>query len=179
MTASKKIRYYTAMEGEPKVRKEESPFQFIDRKSPEILESLAQAPIYKKQGHVMARLAIPGEQITTTFANGTKETTNQAEKGNWIITNPAGEQYIISEKKFLSRYEKTDKEGVYAAMGFIRAIPNPYSKPIKIMASWGSPQVGDEKCMIADTCDENGECSNEPYLIDGDAFADTYKPIEK
>ena len=92
------------------------------------------------------------------------------------MTNPSGEQYIISEQKFFSRYEATETEGVYSAKGFCRAIKNPFGEPIEIMASWGSPQTGDENCMIADTCDENGaNMGGEPYLIDGAAFAKTYK----
>jgi hypothetical protein len=48
--------------------------------------------------------------------------------------------------------------------------------PIEIMASWGSPQTGGADCMIADTCDEDGSnMGGEPYLIDADAFAETYK----
>ena len=39
------------------------------------------------------------------------------------------------------------------------------------MAFWGSPQFGDENCMIADTCDETGNVTGEPYIIDSEAFA--------
>ena len=49
--------------------------------------------------------------------------------------------------------------------------------PIQIMASWGSPQTADQNCLIADTCDEQGKTSGEPYLIDGDVFAETYKQV--
>lgn len=157
---------------------QESKFQFVERKSPEIMSTLAEAPVYKKQGRVEARPATPGEEITTTLEGGTKETVNKANEGDWIVTNPSGEQYIISEKKFLGRYETTDEGGVYAAKGYCRAIPNPFGKPIEIMASWGSLQAGDERCLIADTCDASGKCDGEPYLIDADAFAKTYKQIE-
>jgi hypothetical protein len=103
---------------------------------------------------------------------------NKAGEGDWIMTNPGGEQYIISEKKFLGRYEATDESGVYSAKGYCRAITNPFGKPIEIMASWGSPQTGDERCLIADTCDASGKVDGEPYLIDADAFAKTYKQVE-
>lgn len=154
----------------------ESQFHFVERKSPEIMSALAEAPLFKKQGHVEARLATLGEEITTILESGAKETVNTANEGDWIVTNPSGEQYIISGKKFLNRYEETDKEGVYQAKGFCRAIKNPFGEPIEIMASWGSPQTGDEDCMIADTCDEKGSnMGGEPYLIDAVAFAETYK----
>lgn len=96
---------------------QESKFHFVERKSPEIMNALTEAPICKKQGRVEARPATPGEEITTTLEGGAKETVNKAGEGDWIMTNPGGEQYIISEKKFLGRYEATDEEGVYAAKG--------------------------------------------------------------
>lgn len=151
-------------------------FEKIDRKSPKIMEALASATVFKKQGRVRAHRAEAGEKITTTLASGSKETVNTANEGDWIVTNPSGEQYIISREKFESRYEPTDEDGIYGAKGHCRAIVNPFGKPIEIMASWGEPQTGNERCMIADTCDENGEnMGGEPYLIDADAFAETYK----
>ena len=166
------------MKNEPKMETNKSQFQQIERKSPEIMNALAKAPIYKKQGQIKARTATAGEEITTTLEGGTKETVNKAGAGDWIIINPNGEQYIISEKKFLDRYEATTKSGIYSAKGYCRAIQNPFGKPIEIMASWGSPQTGDERCLIADTCDENGKVDGEPYLIDADAFANTYKKVK-
>lgn len=151
-------------------------FDKIDRKSPEIMTALSNASVFRKQGQVRAHRAEVGEQITTTLASGSKETVNTANEGDWVVTNPSGEQYIISREKFESRYEPTDEDGVYRAKGHCRAIVNPFGKPIEIMASWGEPQTGDERCMIADTCDENGEnMGGEPYLIDADAFAETYQ----
>ncbi len=150
-------------------------YQQVDRKATEILAALATAQVFRKQGQVKARPATEGEQIETILGSGVKETTNSAKLGDWIMTNPSSEQYIISEQKFFARYEATETEGVYRAKGFCRAIKNPFGEPIEIMASWGSPQTGDENCMIADTCDENGEnMGGEPYLIDGKAFAETY-----
>jgi len=165
-------------EGEPKMEMKESPFQQIDRKSPEIMSALAEAPVYRKQGRVEARPATVGEEIMTTLESGAKETVNKANEGDYIVTNPSSEQYIIGEKMFLGRYEVTDENGVYSAKGYCRAVPNPFNKPIEIMASWGSPQTGDERCLIADTCDASGKVDGEPYLIDADAFAKTYKQVE-
>ena len=167
------------MEREPKMEKRENKFQFVERKSPEIIGALAEAPFYKKQGRVEARPAKPDEKITTTLEDGTKETVNKANEGDWIVTNPSSEQYIISKQKFLDRYEATNEDNVYIAKGYCRAIPNPFGKPIEIMASWGSPQTGDERCLIADTCDASGKCDNEPYLIDADAFTKTYNQVEE
>lgn len=157
----------------------EDQFQKVNRKSPEIMMELAKAPVFKKQGRVEARPALnSAKRFTTVLEGGAKETVNKANEGDWVVTNPSGEQYIISEKKFLGRYEAADEKGIYAAKGYCRAIPNPFGKPIEIMASWGSPQTGDERCMIADTCDASGKVDGEPYLIDAEAFAKTYKQVE-
>ncbi len=69
--------------------------QEVDRKSPDILAALAKAPVYRKQGQVNARLAETGEKIATMLASGAKETDNTANEGDWIVTNPSGEQYIM------------------------------------------------------------------------------------
>jgi len=165
-----------SLKPETSTEKESQMFEKIDRKAPEIMEALANAQVFKKQGQVNARPAVVGEGITTTLESGAKETENTAQEGDWIMTNPSGEQYIISEKKFFGRYEATSEDGVYKAKGSCRAVVNPFGKPIEIMASWGSPQTGGADCMIAETCDEDGSnMGGEPYLIDADAFAKTYK----
>ena len=148
----------------------------VDRKDGAIMEAIVKAPVFNKQGKVNARLAIKGEKVTTSLANGNKETDNTAKAGDYVVTNPSGEQYIIAGQTFIKRYESTDEAGVYQAKGSCRAIRNPFGQPIEIMASWGEPQTGDENCMIADTCDKNGEnMGGEPYLIDSNAFVETYK----
>lgn len=171
------LRPYTNPDMEGLPTRQESDFERIDQNSPEILNALAMAPIYQKFGEVQAHQAVVGETVTTTLADGRQETTNTAKEGDWIVTNPNGEQYLIAAERFLSRYENTPQDGVYSAKGFCKAILNPYGKPIEIMASWGSPQTGDERCMIADVCDENGHMSEEPYLIEESAFRNTYRLI--
>ena len=153
-------------------------FKKVDCKAPKIMGALENAPVFKKQGSVKARPAVEGEVVVTTLAGGSEETTNTAKANDWVMTNPSGEQYIISKEKFFSRYEATDEEGVYSAKGHCVAIKNPFGEPIEIMASWGSPHTGDERCLIADTCDASGKVDGEPYLIDADAFAKTYKQAE-
>lgn len=151
--------------------------QTVDRKAPEIATALLAAPLFKKQGQVSARPAVTGEEIVTVLADGTLETRNTAKEGDWIVTNPSGEQYIIPGKKFSFRYEATGESGVYAAKGHCRAIRNPFGEPIEIMASWGELQTGGEECMIADVCDANGNADGEPYIIDAQAFAETYSEV--
>ncbi|MBI2064492.1 MAG: hypothetical protein HYT62_00340 [Candidatus Yanofskybacteria bacterium] len=149
----------------------------VDRKASKIMRALAEAPLFKKQGQVKARPAVPGERVTTTLASGVDETANTANEGDWVMTNPSGEQYVISGKKFFDRYEATNEDGVYSAKGYCRAIKNPFGRPIEIMASWGEPQTGDENCMVADICDADGNVEGEPYIIEAKVFAGTYKRV--
>lgn len=150
-------------------------FKKINIKNPDILGALAHAPLHKKQGQVHARPAMPDEKIVTTLASGLEETTNTARVGDWIITNPAGEKYIVPKQKFSDRYESTNANGIFHAKDYIRAMKNPYNEPIEIVAPWDAPMMGDENCMIADACDANGNnMQGKPYLIEGKAFAETY-----
>ncbi len=150
-------------------------FLKIDRKALSIMAALAEAPLYRKLGSVRARVAAEGEKNATVMADGSTETENTANAGDYIITNPSGEEYIIGAEKFLARYEATDEDGVFSAKGYCRAIKNPEGVPIEIMASWGEPQYGDGECMLADTCDANGEdMGGEPYIIEAAAFIETY-----
>jgi hypothetical protein len=151
---------------------------FVDRKTPDLLEGLNTAQLCKKFGTVQARAAELGEKVTTTLADDIVEVKeNIAKDGDWIVQNPGGESYIISGEKFHSRYELTDQDGVYAAKGYCRALPNPFGVDIEIMASWGSPQYGDKFCFIASISDADGNIDDEPYLIGYAEFQETYAPV--
>ena len=151
--------------------------QFIDRKRGDLVSLIELSPIFKKQGTVNARIANAGEKIATVLSSGATETENTAKDGDYIVTNPSGEQYIISGEKFTARYKSTDDYGVFEAKGYCRAVQNPFGNDIEILASWGEPQFGDQNCWVADTCNENGECDGEPYLIENQAFQETYKMV--
>ncbi|MDD5098957.1 MAG: PGDYG domain-containing protein [Candidatus Colwellbacteria bacterium] len=154
---------------------------FIEQKSPEIRNALDKAPIYRKRVTVKARKAIAGEEITTFFNDGagiTKETENTAEEGDWIVTSPLGEIYIVKEKIFNDSYRAIGEDGTYKARKFCRAIVNPYGGPVKIMASWGSYQSGGSNCYIIDSCDEEGKRDSSPYIVAAEAFDATYELVE-
>ncbi len=151
----------------------------VDRHDPLIVEQLHQAPIYKKHAEVKAQVASGGEVIITQLSDGTKETVNTAKTGDYIVTNPSGEKYVISAEKFLKRYEpKPGEPGVFLAKGHCKAIPNPWKRPIKLLASWGEWQYGNADCMIATTFDpETHEEGKDPYIIGKREFEQTYKIV--
>lgn len=155
----------------------------VDRHDQRIMDGLAEAPIYKKQGEVQASIAQGGEVVVTKLADGSTETRNTANPGDAIITNPGGEQYIIDSVKFGKRYEPKvgedgkPVEGVFSAKGYCRAIDNPFGSPITMMASWGEMQNGARDAKIADTYDmETRALGGEPYIIGRAEFMQTYKP---
>lgn len=158
----------------PRHEPKQESFLHIERKSPEILEALEKAPQYKKNALVPARRARAGETVLTITATGDTETENIAKDGDWVVTNASGEEYILPPDIFSNRYEDSDTPGVYRAVGYCKAIQNPYEKPIEIFASWGTPQRGDADCFIADTCGADGNLLGEPYLIEHAAFQTTY-----
>lgn len=76
------------------------------------------AGFFKKNvviGAVQASVETP---ITTVLSDGHIETTNTAKPGDFIVTNPSGEQYVINEEKFKSKYEPiADQPGTFKAVG--------------------------------------------------------------
>ena len=158
----------------------EKVYKEVDRHDPIITEGIEKAPTYKKKGEVRAQLATGGETIKTILANGTKETTNTAKVGDYIITNPGGERYIVKPEKFNKRYgPKEGEDGVYEAKGYCKAITNPYGEDVEIMASWGETETGNSECMFADTYDpETNTLGGEPYIIEKAAFEQTYAKVE-
>ncbi len=153
----------------------------IDRHSPEITALLeTQGVRYRKLGVVHAERAVVTTPVVTTLTDGTIETKNQAQPGDYIVTAPAGERYVVKPDTFLARYApKPGEPGIYTALGQIIAAENPYRRPIAIMASWGERQRGAGDCMIADVFDPSEGRRGEPYLIGRAEFEKTYAKAEE
>jgi hypothetical protein len=150
----------------------------IDIQDETITELLANAPLYEKFATVTAREVLVAEEIRTLVGDGFVETTNAAEVGDFVVTNPTGEEYILKLDKFTARYEATDKKGTYKASGLVRAISNPYMCEIEIDAPWGAPQYGESLCLLATTVDdEHSEVGTDRYIIEFAAFKETYRLV--
>ena len=150
----------------------------VDRHGEEITKELdTYGRVYKKQGEVTAVQVQVETPVETVLADGTKETTNTALPGDFIVTNPGGEQYVLKPEKFQSRYEpKESADGAYSAKGYCIAVKNPFKAPITMQASWGEMQLGAADCMIADTYEyATGKREGEPYIIGVKEFEQTYK----
>lgn len=137
-------------------------------------QAFAQAPRYRKSVIVDARKTTKEEKLDTILASGVHETSRIVPIGSWVITNPGGEEYAVSEEKFLSRYE-ANGDGRWRAKGVIRAFRNPTGEDVEIMAPWGEPQYGDKDCLFATSLINETEISNDRYIIGGTELADTYE----
>lgn len=148
----------------------------IDLSTEEWTDRLASAPIYKKTALVHIRPAVPGERVVTTLADGTEETYNTAGEDQVVITNPSGEQQIVSLEKAVKRYDLTDTPDLFLAKGMVRAIDSPFDHPISVLAPWGAPQRGAVGCKIVALYDpyEPDVVSADRYIIGKDEFFETY-----
>lgn len=128
------------------------------------------APIYRKVKTVKAVQNLSKEplKIDTILSDGTFETTNTLNYGDWLVTNPGGESYSMSDKSFQKRYVH-EKGDTYRAIGEVRAIQNPFGKSVEIMAPWGEIQIGDANCWFAYSIVDDSS-----YIIGDKEFKETY-----
>ncbi len=148
----------------------------LDLTTPEMTAKLAEAPIYRKNAIVEAQQVTEQTTVTTKLADGTEETVNTAEAGDYIVTNPSGEKYVLKPDNFAKRYEPME-DGKFRAKGMSRAFVNPTGGPISIMAPWGEVQKGGPDCMIATVYDPEhpDEIGSDRYIIGGDEFKQTFE----
>jgi hypothetical protein len=148
----------------------------VDLSTEEWTDKFAGAPIYRKTALVHIRPALPGERVVTILADGTEETYNIASEDQVVVTNPSGEQQIISLEKAVQRYDLTDTPGLFLAKGMVRVIDSPFDHSISILAPWGTLQRGDAGCKIVALYDpdEPAVVSVDRYIIGKDEFFETY-----
>jgi hypothetical protein len=150
---------------------------FVDLHTEENTAKFNDSPLFRKSAVVQARKVEAVETVTTVLANGFHETARDVPVGHWIITNPGGEEYAVSEEKFIARYEDLGN-GNYRAKGIIKAFLNHTNEEVEIVAPWGEPQYGDAKCLFATALDPELNISSDRYIIGGQEFIDTYEPYE-
>lgn len=81
----------------------------VDLNHPQFDSRFETAPRYKKVAPVRAQQATTKTEVETTL----DATKNTAQPSDWIVTNPGGEQYVLSPEEFQKRYHplKTKKGG--------------------------------------------------------------------
>lgn len=153
--------------------------EVINERDPSILAQVADGEIYRKSAQVAAIQATERTPIETILADGTVETSNVAEIGDYIVVNPGGEEYVVQKDKFAGLYEETDKPGIFQATGIVKAIQNPTNKWVQMEKSWGI-QEGAPDCMFAATYDpDSNKLIGSARIIGAQEFADTYVLVKQ
>lgn len=137
-----------------------------------------QSKTYQKSGEITARVGEIGEEILTVMANGLQETKNTVtvdENGNpgWVVTNNTGEQYIVSDSVFRSKYKKIE-----GTEDRFKPIWNPITatqidENICFTAPWGETQN-----LIAGGYLVFNKDFNDVYGIQQEEFIETYGEIK-
>ena len=153
--------------------------KFLDLSDNTFAAALNEAPEYRKNAVVKARVAQPGEIVVTITPDGIEEGRNSTSKDDYVVTGINGANFILPGWKFNRLYEKTDEAGLFQSRGMARIIDNPTGQKIAILAPWGKMQYGDSKSKIAAQYDPLNPdiISAYRYILDATEFA-AYKEIE-
>ena len=109
--------------------------------------------VYRKTGEYRVERAVVTTAVETILG-GKVETRNTAYPGDFIVTGAEGVRHVVKPDVFVSRYEpKPGHAGVYLARGYVKAVPNPFGRPLYLLAHWGEVQQGDIDCMVLDIYD--------------------------
>ena len=126
----------------------------------------AGAEYYRKCAMVTARVAQAGEEIVTVV-DGTQETRNTANAGDYVVRNPGGEEYIVEKARFESRYDLVSgTEDTYRPSGApVRAVL--LTENVRFVAPWGEEQFINAGGFLLDN-------AGDIYGIQKQEFFDTY-----
>lgn len=125
--------------------------------------------VARKIAKIKAIQATENTVIETVMKDGHKETINVASPGDYIVTNPSGEQYVIKEKDFDKRY-KSLGEGVYQSLGSPVSVCE-LDINVKFKAPWGEDMyIKEGGYLIINKPDDI-------YGIQKEEFYETYEII--
>ncbi|MEU9831003.1 PGDYG domain-containing protein [Streptosporangium sp. NPDC048047] len=152
--------------------------RYVDMNGKAMTHRFADAPVYRKKAVVRVRNAREGEEVSTVLADGTKETVNRAAAGDRIITNPRGEEYIVTPENYAKRYDDIGG-GEARAKGMVRAFQNPTGRHVSIDAPWGERMRGGPDVQFAMAVDPKDvrALTSDRYLIGAKEFAADYEPM--
>jgi hypothetical protein len=149
----------------------------IESSDPAISKALRKGKRYRKVGQIRARAAKRWTRVETVLANGTKETANFAEPGDYIVTGASKERWVVKPDAFEARYKlKPGAKTVYLPSGETVAAENPFGRAVSMMAEWGERQFGAGDCMFACRIDSvRNRRTGKPYIIARAEFDKTYE----
>lgn len=143
-----------------------------------LLAKQAEVKQYRKVAKVNAVRGQLGQKVITKMKNGLDETENfvkiNSETGevDWIVTNPSGEQYIVSHSTFKEKYELVaDENGFHKAKGgIVKAVQ--IDESIAFLAPWGAEmKIAKGGFLVVSNFDDI-------YGIQLDEFNETYEEVE-
>lgn len=149
----------------------------LSAKDQELTQNVLLSPLYKKSIVVQARKAHEGEVVRTILEDGFEETVHTAKDTEWVVTNPQGEQYVLTDNLFRARYTPSSRGGEYFSRGECHAVENPYQQPVELVRTGKEIEQGGADCFIALAVDEHRVPLGELYLIDRESFLATYVKV--
>ena len=134
--------------------------------------ALKNAPVFEKFVTVTARKLETPLKVVTYTKDG-KETENTGQPGDYLVTNPGGEQYVVPKERFLGRYAKLETfddtvNQLWKANGEIKAIVY-QGEDFKFIAPWGEEMICKNNDILATTD------GTEVYRIGTPEFLQTYR----
>lgn len=133
---------------------------------------------YKKVGETAARKAKKGEKIHTII-DGKKELTAKAKDGDWVVTGPAKEEYLVPDAKFQTRYKGPN--GKAKKKGFELYTPTGVCYAFKYTGDTGTFEHNRGE-MLIETGDYLASTSttdySDVYRIEKKVFKKTYEKME-
>lgn len=146
----------------------------INREEPRIRPTKAKyKKAVKKSFEVQARVLDKPEKIDTVI-DGVTETTNQGKKGDYVLTGPKKEEYIISPKEVKEKYTEISNSN---GKVLLKTKPSEIkyqlaSKNMEFEASWGEKMIANKGDILVY---EKGKLS---YRIEKNIFKETYEEID-
>ncbi len=129
---------------------------------------------YAKFARVRAERTYEGGELIETYLamENRVETKNVAKAGDWIVTNPGGEKYIVPGDKFAKKYERALDlgEGWFKPTGGNQEFVQ-LKRDMNIIAPWGETQVLKKGAYV------NVTDLTDIYGVAQAEFKDTYKSI--
>jgi hypothetical protein len=136
----------------------EKEYKEIEMYDPTIMENLYNAPLYKKKNEIKVKVA---------------------KGGDFVVTNPNGEKYLVKPGLIDKRYALSNKSSIYGDKNFCKAIPNPFGEDVNMKTPGGEVQTGSSDCFFADTYKpETDSLEGNPHILEKEAFEEVYVKVE-
>jgi hypothetical protein len=129
------------------------------------------APVFRKTATLQkskVRIA-EADQVVVTVINDKEETRCLAKAGDYVVTGPKGEEYVIKAAKFSGLYVEDAADATrYISRNVVRALV--LTEDTELTAPWGERQRAAKGGVAAQRVDNKKDI----YLIDKAVFESTY-----